>query len=151
MVRTYYYALKSDDIIQERACPSCRLCAADVHPVMVSQDRSIPLTNHPATGISVSLTCLRAQPKMSAKWADSIISHRTDGLPLPHPRKAWRRVARTQNFGMNLGGPHVGFTCGAFDLGFEFSDVRSSVSDFYDSTLRQSTKSIETNPPSPLS
>ncbi len=34
---------------------------------------------------------------------------------------------------MNLGGPHVGFTCGAFDLGFEFSDVRSSVSDFYDS------------------
>ena len=42
-------------------------------------------------------------------------------------------MARTQNFGMNLGGPHVGFTCGAFDLGFEFSDVRSSVSDSYDS------------------
>jgi hypothetical protein len=26
-----------------------------------------------------------------------------------------RRVARTQDFEMNLGAPHVGFTCGAFD------------------------------------
>ncbi len=29
-----------------------------------------------------------------------------------------RRVARTINPDTNLGGPHVGFTCGAFDFAF---------------------------------
>ena len=31
-----------------------------------------------------------------------------------------RRVAQTINAATNLGGPHVGFTCGAFDFAFSF-------------------------------
>jgi hypothetical protein len=46
------------------------------------------------------------------------------------------RVARTLSGGDDLGGPHVGFTCGAFDL---------VVPSFYPLT-----RSIGTSPASPL-